>query len=83
MSDPLQTIPNVGPAHAEDLRRLGVETPDDLDGREGEDLYERLCDLDGERHDPCVQDVFAAAVHYVETGRELHWSEFSERRKQT
>ena len=81
MTQQLQTIPNVGPATAEDLRRLGIRAPDDLEGADPEEMYERLCRLDGEAHDPCVQDVFSAAVHFVETGEERHWSEFSKQRK--
>jgi hypothetical protein len=79
--DTLQSIPNVGPATAGDLRRLGVHRPEELEGRDARAMYDELCRLDGERHDPCVEDVFASAIHYVTTGESLHWAEFSRRRK--
>ena len=79
--DLLQTIPNIGKATASDLRRLGIQTPKDLSGRNPRALYARLCHLDGERHDPCVEDVFAAAIHFVNTGEARRWWEFSRQRQ--
>ena len=58
----LRALPNVGPAMADDLMRLGIGRVEDLIGRDGDELYEALCRLDGVRHDPCVRDVFAAAA---------------------
>ena len=58
----LQQLPNVGPAVAGDLLRLGVTAPAALAGQDPEALYERLCALDGVRHDPCLLDVFTAIV---------------------
>lgn len=53
----------MGPAIAADLRRLGVRRTTDLVGRDPQELYERLEDLDGGPVDRCVLYVFRAAVH--------------------
>lgn len=79
--DQLQSIPNIGPALARELRRLGITRPEDLKGRDGEDLYHQLCTKDGRRHDPCVLDTFNAAVAFAEGGPPRPWWEFSRERK--
>jgi len=81
MNAELQTIPNVGPAVAGKLARLDVERVEDLRGRDGEELFERLCLLDGRRHDPCLLDTFVAAVDYANGGPARPWWEFSRERK--
>lgn len=78
----LQTLPNVGPATAGDLIRLGVASLDDLSRRDPRELYDALARLDGVRHDPCVLDVFAAAVHAARTGKAIPWWEFSDARRE-
>ncbi len=37
--------------------------------------------MDGVPHDPCVLDVFAAAIHAARTGEAIPWWDFSDRRK--
>ncbi len=81
MTTELQTIPNVGPAVARKLARLDIATVDDLRGRDAEDLFERLCTLDGRRHDPCLLDTFVAAVAYADGEPARPWWEFSRERK--
>jgi len=81
MPSALETIPNVGPAVARKLERLDIATVDDLRGRDGEDLFQRLCALDGRRHDPCLLDTFVAAVAYANGGPARPWWEFSRERK--
>ena len=76
-----QELPNIGPAMATDLLRLGLRSLPDLERADPQTLYDRLGALDGVRHDPCVLDTFAAAVHNLRTGQELPWWEFSRRRK--
>ena len=61
----LQELPGVGPSIAGDLYALGARTPDDLAGRDPDDLYERLCKLQGTRVDRCMLYVFRCAVHYA------------------
>ena len=70
-------MPNVGPATAEDLLRLGIARQDDLVGRDAQELYETLCRIDGMRHDPCLLDVFTAVVAYAEGGPPTPWWEFT------
>jgi len=80
-TEDLQAIPNVGPAVARKLERLGIATVDELRGHDGEELFERLCALDGRRHDPCLLDTFVAAVDYAEGGPPRPWWEYSRERK--
>jgi hypothetical protein len=77
----LEQIPNVGPSIAGDLVRLNIRTPAQLRGKNPQRLYQRLCALDGVRHDPCLLDVFCAAVHFVTTGEAKPWWFFSRLRK--
>jgi hypothetical protein len=77
----LQGLPNVGPATAEDLVRLGVRSLGQLAHADPVALYRRLCEMDGARHDPCVRDVFAAAVHAARTGSDTPWWQHSRERK--
>lgn len=77
----LQTLPNVGPATAADFLRLGVASIDDLGRRDPKELYDRISHLDGVRHDPCVLDTYAAAIHAARTGEAIPWWEFSDARK--
>lgn len=78
----LQKIPNIGPAMAMDLLRLGIRSKDQLVGQSADELYQALCTLDNTRHDPCVHDVFAAAIAYANGEPARPWWEFSRERKQ-
>jgi len=77
----LRQIPNVGPAIAGDLIRLGIRRVEDLRGRDPDALYDALCQLDGARHDPCVRDVFAAAVAFANGEPARPWWAFTPARK--
>jgi Pathogenicity locus len=77
----LQALPNVGPAVARMLMRLGIERPDELRGRTAEQLYQQLCDIDGRRHDPCLLDTFTAAVDHVHGAPARPWWHYSRVRK--
>jgi hypothetical protein len=81
MTSELTAIPNVGPAIARKLERLKIHGADDLRGRDPHELFERLCALDGRRHDPCLLDTFVAAVAYADGGPARPWWEFSRERK--
>jgi hypothetical protein len=78
----LQDIPNVGPAIAADLVRLGITRVEDLAGKDPDALYAQLCALDGRRHDPCVLDTFSAIVTFASGGPAEPWWVFSRRRKE-
>jgi hypothetical protein len=77
----LCAIPNVGPATAGDLIRLGITCLEDMAGRDAEELYGTLCRLDRVRHDPCVRDVFAAVVAYANGEEARPWWAFTPARK--
>jgi hypothetical protein len=77
---PLLDIPNVGPAVARRLLTLGVTGPEDLRGRDPEELFSRAAALAGRPQDPCLLDTFAAAVAFAETGDERPWWAFSRER---
>jgi len=67
MRDPLQQLPAVGPSIAADLRRLGVRSIKDMARRNPERLYSRLCEITGQRQDPCVLYSFRCAVYAART----------------
>ena len=52
---------------AADLRRLGVRSVKDLARRDAERLYRRLCEITGQRQDPCVLYTFRCAVYAART----------------
>jgi len=79
----LTTIPNVGPAIARRLVRLGFAAPEDLRGRDPAELYDRLAALDGYREDPCLLDTFTAAVAYADGEPPRPWWHSSRPRKAT
>ena len=79
----LEEIPNIGPAVARDLRRLGIQTPADLRGRDPYLMYERLARITGRRHDPCVLDAFIAAVRHMEGASAKPWWAYTAERKAT
>ena len=77
----LTQLPNVGPATAGDLRLLGINTPAELIGRDPYAMYEALCTRSGQRHDPCVMDVFIAAVRFMEGAPATPWYAYTAERK--
>jgi DNA transformation protein len=79
----LQALPNIGPAMADDLIRLGIRTIGQVAKADARKLYDRISEMDGIRHDPCVLDTFEAAIHAARTGEAVPWWEFSRRRKAT
>jgi hypothetical protein len=77
----LEDIPNIGPAIAADLRRLGFMTPAELPGRDPYAMYEDLCRITGQRHDPCLLDTFIAAVRFMEGEPKKPWWKYTAERK--
>ncbi len=77
----LEDIPNVGPAVANDLRQLGITTPGELSGRDPYAMYDDLCRITGQRHDPCLLDTFIAAVRYMDGGPKKPWWKYTAERK--
>lgn len=58
----LSDLRSVGPATIRDLRLLGITKVEELKGENAEHLYTRLCTRTHVTHDPCVIDVFRAAI---------------------
>ncbi len=77
----LEALPNIGPAIAADLRQIGIAHPQALIGKDPFALYDMLCRVSGHRHDPCVIDVFMAAVDFMAGGDPQPWWAFTARRK--
>jgi hypothetical protein len=77
----LTDLPNIGKASAEDLRVLGIRSPEQLAGKCPFELYERLCRKTGVRHDPCVIDVFMSVTSFMDGGPAKAWWDFTEERK--
>src|SRR3546814_18484883 len=78
----LQQIPNIGPAMAEDFHLLGIRQCTDLIGQNPYALYQRLCQLNSKRPDPCVIDTFISAVRFMEGAPALPWLAYTGERKQ-
>ncbi|MEN8199501.1 MAG: helix-hairpin-helix domain-containing protein [Thermodesulfobacteriota bacterium] len=77
----LEELPNIGKAMAADLRLLKIFHPGELIGRDPYRLYDELCSLTGEKHDPCVIDVFLSVVSFMEGGKAAPWWEYTAERK--
>lgn len=73
----LTDLPNIGKASAADLRLLGISSPEQLSGECPFAMYERLCEITGRRHDPCVIDVFMSVTHFMNGGPPLPWWEYT------
>ncbi len=74
-------IVNVGPATAGDFEDLGIDTPQELIKQDPAEMYTRLCKVTKIRHDPCVLDVFMAAVDYMNGNPPKAWWEYTDDRK--
>jgi hypothetical protein len=77
----LEDVPNVGPAVASDFRRLGIHSPAELLGRDPYAMYEDLCRITGQRHDPCLLDTFIAAVRHMAGDPKKPWWKYTAERK--
>ncbi len=63
----LRTIPGVGESISRDLWALGIRSVAALRDRDPEELYARLCHLQGTSIDRCMLYVLRCAVHYAST----------------
>lgn len=77
----LRSLMNVGPAIQKDLALLGITTIAQLVQANPDQLYERLQEITGTSHDPCVWDVFAAIIHEANTGIKTPWWHWTPVRK--
>jgi hypothetical protein len=79
--DDVICLRNIGRAMQADFQMLGIRTVGELATREADALYLELMAKTGTRHDPCVHDTFAAAIHQAKTGEALAWWAFTPARK--
>lgn len=77
-----QDIPNVGKATIKDFILLGINEPFELVGRDPYQMYDDLCKVTNQYHDPCVIDVFISTVRFMEGGSAKKWWEFTSERKE-
>jgi hypothetical protein len=77
----LENIPNIGKSIANDLRGLGIHEPTQLIGLDPYKLYQDIAIITGVRHDPCVCDVFIAAIKFMEGSEPLPWWHYTAERK--
>jgi hypothetical protein len=78
----LTDLPNIGPAMARDLSLLGFAEPGQLAGQDARELYDRLCTLTANRHDPCVLDVFMSVTGFMAGDNARPWWDYTVERKQ-
>ena len=77
----LLQLPNIGPAMAGDFKALGITRPAQLTGKDPYTLYQRLCEITGARHDPCVLDTFISAVRFMDGEPPRPWWHYTAERK--
>jgi hypothetical protein len=77
----LEDLPNIGKAMAADLRLLGIDRPQHLIGRDPLGFFHALEEVTGQRHDPCVLDIFMAAIDFMEGGEARPWWSLTGERK--
>ncbi len=77
---------SIGPAMLRDFERLKIRNVAQLARQDPQRMYERLNRASGQRQDPCVLDVFCAAVAQARNPRlpaeQCQWWYWSRKRKQ-
>jgi hypothetical protein len=81
VDNPFKGLRNIGPAARADLAVLGIGSIEQLAACDPDELYSRLQFDTARKHDPCVWDVFAAAIHQARTGEARDWWTFARERK--
>jgi hypothetical protein len=77
----LEDLPNVGPAVARDLRRVGIARPADLVGVDPYALFDTLCRVTRKRHDPCMLDTFISIARFMGGAKARPWWAYTAERK--
>jgi hypothetical protein len=82
----LEDLISIGPAMLGDFEMLGIRSVAQLARQNPQRMYTRLNRVSGQRHDPCVLDVFCAAVAQARNPRlpaeQCQWWHWSRKRKQ-
>ena len=79
----LEELPNIGPAIAAKLRRIDIQAPSDLIGRDPYALFDEFQARTGQRHDVCLLDVFISATRFMDGEPEKPWWAYTAERKRT
>jgi len=74
-------IINIGAAMSGDFQRLGLKKPQDLIGKDPVKLYQTICRIDQQFHDPCVLDTYLATVDYMNGKPPQVWWKYTKQRK--
>jgi pathogenicity locus Cdd1 protein len=81
----LEDLISIGPAMLRDFEMLGIRSVGQLARQNPQRMYRRLNRISGERQDPCVLDVFCAAVAQARNPRlpaeQCEWWYWSRKRK--
>lgn len=77
----LTDLPNIGASIANHLRSIDINTPDDLNGKDPIELYNKLCKKKGKKQDPCVLDVFMSIIDFMGGGEPRVGWDYTEKRK--
>jgi hypothetical protein len=77
----LLALMNVGEATLKDFQLLGINTKTELADADADELYWRLQILTEQKHDPCVWDIFSAAINEAKTGEKQRWWVWTKVRK--
>jgi len=77
----LADMANIGPAMLKDFVVLNIKSVEQLAKREAFELWRELCKRTGQRHDPCVIDVFMSAVAQANGEAPCPWWHFTAQRK--
>ena len=82
----LEDLISIGPAMLRDFEMLGIRSVAQLARQNPQRMYARLNRIAGQRQDPCVLDVFCAAVAQARNPRlpaeRCQWWYWSRKRKQ-
>jgi len=77
----LTDLPNIGVSLANDLQSIGIECPSELVGQDPYVIYSKLCEMMGQRNDPCVLDVMISIVDFMNGNEPRVWWEYTAMRK--
>jgi hypothetical protein len=70
MTKSLTVIPGIGKSIANDLQEIGINSIDDLKGKDPEQLYQISNKHAGKIQDRCLLYVFRCGVYYANGGRD-------------
>jgi hypothetical protein len=72
----LTDIPNIGPAMVRDFGLLAIRSPQDLIGKDPQQLYEELSKIKNKRQDPCVLYTLRAVIDFMNGAPSKPWWDY-------